>query len=128
MSELETIQEEEQKQPETPKKARKAKKEKPKKSLGHEIVSWILTIVVAVVAALVIRSFVFELVRVDGGMDDRALCAKELEAGVRVWPISPCFMGPVPEEYRSAVLLGYGDLNADQMRRGVELLAKAWAL
>ena len=68
------------------------------------------------------------LVRVDSEPDDLALCAKALEAGVRVWPISPCFMGPVPEEYRAAVLLGYGNLSREQMRRGVELLAKAWAL
>ena len=73
MSEMETIPEEEQKQPEAPAKGKKAKKEKPKKSLGHEILSWILTIVVAVVAALVIRSFVFELVRVDGGSMDNTL-------------------------------------------------------
>ena len=47
------------------------KKEKVKKSVGKEIISWILTILVAVVAALVIRSVVFEPVRVDGhSMDD----------------------------------------------------------
>ena len=47
------------------------KKEKVKKSVGQEIISWILTILVAVVAALVIRSVVFEPVRVDGhSMDD----------------------------------------------------------
>ena len=68
------------------------------------------------------------LVRVDSALDDLALCARALEAGVRVWPISPCFMGPVPEEYRAAVLLGYGNLEREQMRRGVELLARAWSL
>jgi len=47
------------------------KKEKVKKSLMREIVEWILTIVVAVLIALTIRSFIFELVRVDGeSMDD----------------------------------------------------------
>ena len=44
----------------------KKKKEKVKKTVGQEILSWIVTIVVAVVAALVIRSFIFEPVRVDG--------------------------------------------------------------
>ena len=68
------------------------------------------------------------LVRVEGGMDDQALCDAALRENVRVWPISPCFMGPVPEEYRSAVLLGYGNLTSEQMRRGVELLARAWSL
>ncbi len=48
---------------------KKAKKEK--RTVGQEILSWILTILVAVVAALVIRSVVFEPVRVDGqSMDD----------------------------------------------------------
>ena len=49
----------------------KKKKEKVKKSLGQEILEWVLTLAVAVVAALVIRAFVFEPVRVDGeSMDD----------------------------------------------------------
>ena len=52
------------------KKGRKDKK-KEKRTVGQEILSWVLTILVAVVAALVIRSAVFEPVRVDGeSMDD----------------------------------------------------------
>ena len=51
-------------------KQKKGKK-KEKKTVGQEILSWVLTILVAVVAALVIRSLVFEPVRVDGeSMDD----------------------------------------------------------
>ncbi|MCR5296809.1 MAG: signal peptidase I [Clostridiales bacterium] len=42
------------------------KKEKVKKTVGQEIISWVLTILCAVVAALLIRSFIFEPVRVDG--------------------------------------------------------------
>jgi len=44
----------------------KKKKEKVKKPLGQEILEWVLTIVLAVAAAAVIRSLVFEPVRVDG--------------------------------------------------------------
>lgn len=44
----------------------KEKKEKEKKSVGQEILGWVMTILVAVVAALLIRSFIFEPVRVDG--------------------------------------------------------------
>ena len=44
----------------------KKKQEKEKKSVGREILEWVLTLVVAVAAALVIRSFVFEPVKVDG--------------------------------------------------------------
>ena len=52
------------------KKGKKDKK-KEKKTVGQEILSWILTILVAVVAALIIRSVIFEPVRVDGiSMDD----------------------------------------------------------
>lgn len=47
------------------------KKQKVKRTVGQEILSWVLTILVAVVAALVIRSVIFEPVRVDGqSMDD----------------------------------------------------------
>lgn len=42
------------------------KKEKPKMDVKKEIISWVLTIGVAVVAALIIRTFLFEPVRVDG--------------------------------------------------------------
>ena len=50
---------------------KKKKKEKVKRTVGQEILSWVLTLVIAVVAALLIRSFVFEPVRVDGqSMDD----------------------------------------------------------
>lgn len=54
------------------------KKEKVKKSVGREILEWVLTILVAVVAALVIRSFVFELVRVDGDSMDDTLADGEI--------------------------------------------------
>ena len=63
-------------QPETEEKAEgtveEAPQEKPeKKSLGREILEWVVTIVAAVAIALVIRTFIFEPVRVDGqSMDD----------------------------------------------------------
>ena len=49
-----------------PEKKKKGKKEKVKKPVGREILEWVLTIVVALAAAVVIRSVVFEMVRVDG--------------------------------------------------------------
>ena len=57
---------------------KKKKKQKEKKPLGMEILSWILTIVCAVAAALVIRSFLFEPVRVDGSSMDDTLADKEI--------------------------------------------------
>lgn len=54
------------------------KKEKKKKSIKREILEWILTLVVAVLIALPIRAFVFELVRVDGGSMDNTLANGEI--------------------------------------------------
>ena len=46
--------------------------------MGQEILSWVLTILVAVAAALVIRSFIFEPVKVDGGSMDDTLANGEI--------------------------------------------------
>ncbi len=70
----------------------------------------------------------YALVQVKNGMDEQGLCDCALHLGVRVWPISPYFMESVPDEYRASVLLGYGNLSSEQMRRGVRLLAQAWGL
>ena len=49
------------------KKTKKDKRqEKPKKSIGREIFEWIMVFVVAAALALVVRTFIFEPVRVDG--------------------------------------------------------------
>lgn len=42
------------------------KTKKPPKSLGREIAEWVLTILTAIVLAFVIRTFIGEMVRVDG--------------------------------------------------------------
>lgn len=47
-------------------KGRKNKKDKPKKPLWREILEWILTLAAAVVIAMVVRTYIFEPVRVDG--------------------------------------------------------------
>lgn len=53
--------------PEAPKeKGKKNKKEKEKKTLKQEIMSWITTLLAAVVIALLIRALLFEPIRVDG--------------------------------------------------------------
>ena len=63
---------------ETTGKGKKNKKEKVKRSVGMEILSWVLTLLVAVVAALVIRSVIFEPVRVDGHSMDDTLADREI--------------------------------------------------
>ena len=60
------------------KTGKRKKKEKVKKTVGAEILSWILTILCAVAAALVIRSVIFEPVRVDGESMDDTLADKEI--------------------------------------------------
>jgi len=47
-------------------KNQKVKKEEPKKSLKREIFEWIMVFVVAAAMAFVVRTFIFEPVRVDG--------------------------------------------------------------
>ena len=42
------------------------KKEKPKKTVKQEIIEWVVTLAVALVIAVVVRTFIFEPVRVDG--------------------------------------------------------------
>lgn len=66
------------------------------------------------------------LVRLQSGADQHTLCELALAAGVRVYPLTPYFIGPVPERYRGHVLLGYGGLTEPQIRQGVDLLAAAW--
>ena len=46
---------------------------KKKKSFGRELIEWCEAVVVAVLVALVIRSFVFTVVRVDGSSMDHTL-------------------------------------------------------
>ena len=56
----------------------KNKKEKKQKSLLRNIIEWVATILAALLIALVIRSFVFELVRVDGHSMDNTLADGEI--------------------------------------------------
>ena len=44
----------------------KGRKEKEQKSVGREILSWVFTLLGAVIVALAIRSLIFEPIRVDG--------------------------------------------------------------
>ena len=70
MSEVETVNQTEQQetQPaeETPKKGWFKKKEKEKKTIMQELREWVVTLLAAVVIALLVRHFLFEPVRVDG--------------------------------------------------------------
>ena len=60
------------------------------------------------------------------GMQESELVASALKSGVKVYPISPYFLGDVPAEYHSTVLLGYGGLEDHQIRHGISRLVSAW--
>lgn len=66
MSETETVNQQEQSAEETPKKRWFSKKEKVKKTPMQELREWVVTLLVALVVAVVVRNFLFEPVRVDG--------------------------------------------------------------
>jgi len=59
-------------------RAKKQKKEKKKKTVKQEVISWILTLLAAVVIALIIRMFLFEPIRVDGESMLNTLQDKEI--------------------------------------------------
>ena len=56
----------------------KKKKEKEPKSVKMEVLSWIVTLLAAVVIAMLIRVFVFEPIRVDGTSMTNTLQDKEI--------------------------------------------------
>jgi len=60
------------------------------------------------------------------GLSEAQMCQQAKAYGVKVYPISPYFNGPVPPEHQSKVLLGFGSLDAQQIRQGVTLLHNAW--
>lgn len=63
---------------EKPTAPKRGKKEKPKKSIGREILEWIVTLAVGVAIACLIRGFVFEPVCVDGHSMDYTLADGEI--------------------------------------------------
>jgi GntR family transcriptional regulator/MocR family aminotransferase len=60
------------------------------------------------------------------GMDEKELVASGEAQGIRVYPVSPYFLGEVPQEYRSTVLLGFGGLTDAEIDTGAALLVRAW--
>lgn len=79
MSETETLNQVAQEQTtEKPKKRWFKKKEKEKKTLAQELREWAVTLLVAIVIALVVRTFLFEPVRVDGSSMSATLANGEV--------------------------------------------------
>lgn len=80
MSEVETMtQQENQQSEEAPKKKGLfRKKEKVKKTPAQELREWVVTLLAAILIALVVRQFLFEPVRVDGSSMDATLKDQEI--------------------------------------------------
>lgn len=66
--------------------------------------------------------------RVHTGQTEQALVSSAAAAGVGVYPVSPYFLGEIPTEYRSTILLGFGGLTDQEIRQGTALLSNAWNL
>ncbi len=64
--------------------------------------------------------------KAENGLTEAELCRRALAEGVRVYPVSPYFMGRCP--YEGKVLLGFGQLSDEQLRKGAAALCRAWRL
>lgn len=66
------------------------------------------------------------LVKLSGDMSEEQMCECARKVGVRVYPISPYFMGDMPTEYQGIVLLGYATLSESEIYDGVKRLKSIW--
>lgn len=59
-------------------------------------------------------------------LSEKYLCKSAQDANIKVYPISPYFMGNVPDKYSNTVLMGYATLNSAQISNGVSQLREIW--
>ena len=62
------------------------------------------------------------------GITEQALIGAALREKIRIYGLSDALAGDVPgsERYEGMILLGYGALSKEEIRRGVERLKGAW--
>lgn len=65
--------------------------------------------------------------QVNNGMDEAQLVSSAACRGVRVYPVSPYFLGDVPQNYRSTILLGFGGLQNEDIQRGGKILVDTYS-
>ena len=65
-------------------------------------------------------------VKLTNGMSQQEMCRRAMEKGVKVYPVSDYFIGRMDPVYESKVLLGYGGLSSEEIKKGAELLLQAW--
>ena len=122
MSETETIKQVEQAEQEQPaqeeskKKRWFGKKEKVKKTPLQELREWVVTLAVALVIAFVVRSFLFEPVRVDGSS-----MATTLTNGEVMFVTKPEYLMGDPERFDVVICHYPGRGNTNFVKRVVGL-------
>lgn len=60
----------------------------------------------------------------DLGLSEDELLAKALPIGIKVYPVSACYLGETPRP--PALILGYGNLSSADLFRGIAMLATVW--
>lgn len=63
------------------------------------------------------------LASIDAGFTEREICDKALNAGVRVYPSSECFSGPIPDGPH--LIFGFGMLSEEEISDGIQVFAKS---
>ena len=97
-------------------KTRRGKKNKPRKPLWREILEWVVTLAAAVAIALVIRTFIFEPVRVDGHSMDNTLANGEV-----MFVTKPEYLFGDPERFDVVICHYPGRGNTNFVKRVVAL-------
>jgi len=116
MSEPETMNQVEQSEEKAPQKRWFKKKEKVKKTFKQELIEWVVTLAVALVIAFVVRTFLFEPVRVDGSS-----MANTLRHGEVMFVTKPEYLLGDPQRF-DVVICHYPDRgNTNFVKRVVGL-------
>ena len=97
------------------KPGKKNKKEKPKKTFWQEVLSWVGTLALAIVIALVIRTLIFEPIRVDGSS-----MADTLHNGELTFTLKTEYLFTDPDRF-DVVICHYPNRVNTQNPLGIEL-------
>lgn len=116
MSEPETMNQMEQAEEKAPKKRWFKKKDKVKKTPKQEAIEWIVTLAVALVIAFVVRTFLFEPVRVDGSS-----MANTLTNGEVMFVTKPEYIFGDPQRFDVVICHYPGRGNTNFVKRVVGL-------
>ena len=66
------------------------------------------------------------LLKLKNGMSEKEASEMALKENIRIMGLSACYIGNIRPEDSHTVLLGYGTLTEDEIRKGCAGLEKAW--